>query len=90
MGMSIRHIAVQATPSPPARVPDWLSGEPMLTPANAWRILRRRTGGSISRSAFYRWLNSGKLYSIRLGFRIYVPFHALEDLIKLVLAGDRF
>ncbi len=62
----------------------------MLTPSNAWRILRRRTGGSVARSTFYRWLNSGKIYSIRLGFRIYIPLHALEDLIRMVLSGDRF
>jgi hypothetical protein len=90
MGMSIRQISTQAAPLPSGSGREGAGGEPMLTPANAWRILRRRTGGTVGRSTFYRWLSSGKIYSIRLGFRIYIPFHALEDLIKMVLAGDRF
>ena len=90
MGMSIRQIEVRVASPPPGPSREGPGGEPMLTPSNAWRILRRRTGGSVGRSTFYRWLNSGKLYSIRLGYRIYIPFRALEDLIKLVLAGDRF
>ena len=62
----------------------------MLDPSSAWRLLRRRTGGAVSRATFYRWLNSGKVYSIRLGFRIYVPWPALEEFIKQCLAGERF
>ena len=63
---------------------------PMMSPANAWRILCRRTGGEISRGTFYRWLSSGKVYAIRLGFRILVPWPSLEELIKKCLAGERF
>ncbi len=62
----------------------------MLSPQTAWRALCRRTGGGISRATFYRWVNSGKLYSVRLGFQIYIPQMALDDLIKHCLDGERF
>lgn len=63
---------------------------PMLTPTNAWRILCRRTGGSISRTTFYRWLSCGKIYSIRMGYRLFIPYPAVEELIKQCLAGERY
>jgi hypothetical protein len=62
----------------------------MLTPQTAWRALCRRTGAGISRATFYRWVNSGKLYSVRLGFQIFIPQIALEDLVKQCLDGERF
>ena len=63
---------------------------PLLSPTNAWRILRRRTGGHISRSTFYRWLDSGKVYSLRMGSRLYVPWQALQDVIDRCLSGEPF
>jgi hypothetical protein len=66
------------------------SAPPMMTPTHAWRLLCRRTGGEISRTTFYRWLSSGKVVSVRLGYRLYIPFPAIEDLIKLCLAGERY
>jgi len=66
-----------------------LEKPPMLNPTNAWRILCNRTGGSMARSTFYRWLSSGRIYSIRLGFRILVPWPALETAIKQCLSGER-
>ncbi len=62
----------------------------MLSPQAAWRVLCRRTGGGISRATFYRWVSSGKLYSVRLGFHIFIPQIALEDMIKQCLEGERF
>jgi hypothetical protein len=64
--------------------------QPLISPQNAWQLLRRRTGGTVGRSTFYRWLNSGRLYSIRLGFRIYIPLPALDNLIRQCMSGDRF
>ncbi len=56
---------------------------PYIIPSHsAWRILRRRTGGNISRATFYRWVSSGKLGSVRLGERIYIPLPALDDFIR--------
>ncbi len=63
---------------------------PMLTPSNAWRVLCRRTGASIGRSTFYRWVNSGRVYAVRMGYRFYIPWPALEDVIKRCLEGERF
>ncbi len=54
----------------------------MVIPQTALRILCHRTGGTISRSTFYRWLSSGKIPSIRLGTRIFIPWQAIEELIR--------
>ncbi len=67
-----------------------VKSQAMLSPAHAWRVLCRRTGGGVSRATFYRWVSNGKVYSVRLGFRIYIPLTALENLIKQCMAGERF
>lgn len=72
----------------PLRAGEVRRSTPLLPPSNAWRILQRRTGGHVSRSTFYRWLDSGKVYSLRLGSRIYIPWDALQDLIGRCLGGD--
>jgi excisionase family DNA binding protein len=61
----------------------------MLTPTHAWRLLCRRTGGSISRTTFYRWINSGKVGAVRIGFRFLIPLPMLEEVIKKCLDGER-
>jgi excisionase family DNA binding protein len=60
---------------------------PLLPPPTAWRILHRRTGGRVSRSTFYRWLESGKIYSLRMGNRIYIPWQTLQEIIQRCLEG---
>jgi hypothetical protein len=60
----------------------------LISPPIAWRILHRRTGGHVSRSTFYRWLESGKVYSLRIGSRMYIPWQALQDVIVRCLNGD--
>ena len=74
-------------PASPAAAQD---GMPMYPPASAWRILCSRTGGSIALVTFYRWLRNGRIYSIRMGQRIFIPLPALEDAIKQCLAGEKF
>jgi len=64
--------------------------DPMLSPANAWRILCTRTGGAVSRATFYRWVASGRVFSIRVGHKFSIPWSALEEIIKQCLAGERF
>lgn len=54
----------------------------MLIPQTALRILCQRTGGTISRTTFYRWVGSGRIPSIRLGSRIFIPRPALDELIQ--------
>ena len=61
----------------------------MLTPIHAWRLLCRRTGGSISRTTFYRWINSGRVGAVRVGFRFLVPLPMLDEVIKKCLEGER-
>jgi len=60
---------------------------PLLTARNAWRVLCLRTGIPVSRATFYRWLASGKVYSVRLGHKMYVPLTVLTELVKHCRAG---
>jgi hypothetical protein len=61
---------------------------PMLIPQAALRLLCRRTGGTISRTTFYRWLGSGVVPSIRLGKRIFISRPAIEAVIQKCFAVD--
>lgn len=61
----------------------------MLVPSNAWRILNARTGGMISRPTFYRWLSNGKVYAVRVGHRLYIPWPVMDELIGHCMAGER-
>ena len=54
----------------------------MVIPQTALRILCHRTGGTVSRTTFYRWLGDGRIPSIRLGSRIFIPRSALDRLIQ--------
>jgi hypothetical protein len=65
------------------------SASPMLTPTHAWRLLCRRTGSSISRTSFYRMINSGRVGAVRVGYRILVPLPMLEEVIQECLDGKR-
>jgi len=62
---------------------------PMLSPTSAWRLLCRRTGGSISLTTFYRWINSGRIGAIRVGNRFLIPLPMLEEVIQRCLDGER-
>ena len=61
----------------------------MLTPSNAWRILELRTGMNIGRSTFYRWIQSGRVFSVKLGGKIGVPWAALDQVIRQCRTGER-
>lgn len=70
---------------------DEARGHPhLVSPPTAWRILHRRTGGRVSRSTFYRWLESGKIYSLRMGSRMYIPWQTLQEIIEKCLEGVPF
>jgi excisionase family DNA binding protein len=62
----------------------------LLPPTAAWRILYKRTGGHVSRSTFYRWLESGRIFSLRMGYRMYIPWQALQEVIGQCLSGEPF
>lgn len=76
-----------APKGPNSKLPS--SALPMLTPTHAWRLLCRRTGGRISRTTFYRWINSGRVGAVRVGFRYLVPLPLLEEIIQKCLDGER-
>lgn len=65
------------------------AGSEMFPPRTAWRIVCQRTRSPLSLGSFYRWIGTGKVYAVRLGYRIYVPRTALEDFIKRCLSGER-
>ena len=70
-------------PTPEPAVPP-----PMLAPTTALRILCRRTGGTLSRATFYRWITDGRIRSMRLGKHIFIPLPALEELIRQYWDSD--
>ena len=72
----------------PVGYPATESGVRMLVPQTARRILCHRTGGTISRATFYRWVSSGKVPSIRLGTRIFIPWPAVDELIRKCYSPD--
>lgn len=53
-------------------------GRNLLSPRNAWRVFCHTTGWAVARATFYRWVRSGRVYSVRVGFRIFVPWDALD------------
>jgi hypothetical protein len=61
----------------------------MLTPRIALRRFYAGTGFEIARETLYLWIKTEKLYSVRMGRRIFIPVEALDNLVKQCLAGDR-
>jgi len=84
------HAARSFSPASPGRIskPSH-STLPMLTPMHAWRLLCRRTGGNISLTTFYRWINSGRIGVVRVGMRFLIPLPLLEEVIQKCLDGER-
>ena len=64
-------------------------GKHMLSPYNAWRVLVRCTGVQCGRSTFYRWVDTGKVFSVRLGQRIFIPWSEVQNIIRQCRAGER-
>jgi hypothetical protein len=62
--------------------------EPLLPVARAWNTLRRRTGIPLSRATFYRWVSSGKVYSLRMGLKVYVPTSVVDGIVRQCQAGS--
>lgn len=61
----------------------------LLVPKHAWQLVCRKTGTSLSRTTFYRWLREGRIVSVRVGHRLFVPVGALDELVSHCLAGER-
>lgn len=76
---------VLQTPIPEVTYPEV---QPLLPVARAWNTLRRRTGIPLSRATFYRWVSSGKVYSLRMGLKVYVPTSVVDGIVKQCQAGN--
>lgn len=74
------------TPAPEAPVPE--VADPLLTVAGAWSTLRRRTGIPLARATFYRWVSSGKVYSLRMGLKVYIPSSVVDGIVRKCQGGD--
>jgi hypothetical protein len=84
------YAAPTSSPAPKGQNPKPPSpAVPMLTPSHAWRLFCRRTGSNVSRTSFYRWINSGRVGAVRVGYRILVPLPMLEEVIQECLDGKR-
>ncbi len=93
--MNVRYDA----PAPVSRAPRGISSQRLplpldraggVPPLRALRILTKKTQGQISRATFYRWLSSGRVFSYRVGYRIYVPAIEIDNIIRQCEAGERF
>ena len=52
------------------------------------RFLMQQTGGTVTKSTFYRWLQCGKIDSIRLGRSLFVSRPDLRDAIRRSREGE--
>jgi hypothetical protein len=62
----------------------------LLTPKHAMRLLRLKTGVTCSQASFYRWISEGRILTVRMGYRLFVPVSAVEECVQRCLAGERF
>lgn len=62
--------------------------DPLLTVSTAWSSLRRRTGIPLARATFYRWVGAGKVYSMRLGLKVYIPASVIDGIVKQCERGE--
>ena len=68
----------------------WEPGRPiMLSPENAMQILDVRLGITVGRSTFYRWIHTGRFFSIKLGGKIFVPLSEMETVVQRLSHGER-
>jgi predicted DNA-binding transcriptional regulator AlpA len=68
----------------------WEPGRPvMLSPENAMQILDVRLGITVGRSTFYRWIQTGRFFSIKLGGKIFVPLSEIETVVQKLSHGER-
>lgn len=86
--MSIPQWMQAIHPAPPANAASSEMSEPLLSVSTAWSSLRRRTGIPLARATFYRWVGSGKVYSMRLGLKVYIPASVIDGIVKQCRGGE--
>lgn len=62
---------------------------PLITASSALYLIRHRTGIPVPRATFYRWLSEGRVFSCRLGQKLYIPLSVIEETVKKCRSGDR-
>jgi hypothetical protein len=61
----------------------------MLSAQGAMRILDLRMGITVGRSTFYRWMQTGRLFSVKMGGKIFVPLSEMETIVDRLSRGER-
>ncbi|HEV3277412.1 MAG TPA: helix-turn-helix domain-containing protein [Terriglobia bacterium] len=77
-------------PNPSRHLQPWGPGRPtMLSADQAMQILDVRLGISVGRSTFYRWMQTGRFFSIKLGGKIFIPLAEMEGIVERLSRGER-
>lgn len=86
MAVPLQQWTQNVPPAQPAASPE--ESEQLLTVSRAWHTIRRRTGIPLSRATFYRWVGSGKVFSLRMGLKAYIPTSIVDGMVKQCKSGD--
>lgn len=61
----------------------------MLSPDRAMQLLGLRLGIIVGRSTFYRWVYTGRLFSVKLGGKLFIPLSEMEIVVQRLAHGER-
>jgi len=61
----------------------------MLSPDRAIQLLGVRLGIIVGRSTFYRWVYTGRFFSVKLGGKLFIPLSEMELVVQRLARGER-
>jgi len=61
----------------------------MLSPERAMELLGMRLGIIVGRSTFYRWVYTGRFFSVKLGGKLFIPLSEMEMVVQRLARGER-
>ncbi|MGH9326134.1 MAG: helix-turn-helix domain-containing protein [Terriglobia bacterium] len=61
----------------------------LVSASSALNLIRHRTSIPVARATFYRWLNNGRIFSCRLGQKLYVPMSVVDETVRKCRSGER-
>lgn len=61
----------------------------MLSPEHAMQMLNGRLGIFVGRSTFYRWIYTGRFFSVKLGGKLFIPLAEMEMVVQRLGRGER-
>jgi hypothetical protein len=61
----------------------------MLSPERAIELLGMRLGIIVGRSTFYRWVYTGRFFSVKLGGKLFIPLSEMEMVVQRLANGER-